>query len=398
MSHIPLTLLELGAVFFLLGVGGRLAGRFGLSPIPLYLIAGLVLGGMGFGETAMVREYGGLTSEIGIVLLLLMLGLEYTAAELADGLRGSWQAGLFDLVVNAMPGALLALLLGWGPVGILVMGGVTYSSSSGVVAKVLADLGRLGNRETPVVLAILVFEDLAMAVYLPILTTVLAGVGFALGLRSVAISLLAVAVILYAAFRHGKTISRLVASPDKETLMLKVLGVALFAAGLAAALDISAAVGAFLLGIAVSGDTAGSASEVLEPLRDLFAALFFVLFGITTPLAEFPPVLGWALVLVVVSTLAKIWTGWWAAGRLGIGRMGRIRAGVALIAHGEFSIVVAGLAVAVAAVPPETAALVAAYVLMLAVVGPVAARAVEPVSTLAVTYRARWLERDRSPA
>ena len=77
-----------------------------------------------------------------MVLLLLLLGLEYTAAELVTGLRRSWAAGLVDIVLNATPGAAVALLLGWGPLGALAMGGVTYISSSGIIAKVLGDLGQ----------------------------------------------------------------------------------------------------------------------------------------------------------------------------------------------------------------------------------------------------------------
>ena len=68
-------------------------------------------------------------------------------------------------------------MLGWGPVAAVALAGVTWVSSSGVIAKVLHDLGRLTNRETPVVLSILVIEDLAMAFYLPVLTALLIGVG-----------------------------------------------------------------------------------------------------------------------------------------------------------------------------------------------------------------------------
>src|SRR5215210_905784 len=228
-----------------------------------------------------------------------MLGLEYTAAELFTGLRRSWQAGVLDLVLNFLPGAALAILLGWGPVGAMVMGGVTYISSSGIAAKVISDLGRLGNRETPVILSILVFEDLAMAVYLPILTALLIGVSFFGGLEAVAISLVVVAVVLVVALRYGRYVSMVVDSPDREVFLLKVLGAALLVAGFASAMQVSAAVGAFLLGIAISGSTAENATRILEPLRDLFAALFFVVFGLNTDPASIPPVLGWAVVLAV---------------------------------------------------------------------------------------------------
>lgn len=382
MHDTTLILIELGAVFLGLGLLGRAAGRMGMSPVPLYLLGGLVFGHGGLVPLSGIEAFGDIASELGVILLLLMLGLEYTAKELVTGLRKSWLAGVMDLVLNFVPGAAMALLLGWGFTGALVLGGVTYISSSGIIAKVLTDLGRLGNRETPVVLSILVLEDLAMAVYLPILTATLAGVSFLGGLRAVGIALLAVTLVLLLALRFGPLISRLLHSPDRENFLLKLIGAALLVAGLAAALQVSAAVGAFLLGIAISGSTAHSAAKVLEPLRDLFAAMFFVVFGINTDPATIPPVLLLALELALLTSVTKVATGAWAARRAGIGVPGRIRAGTALIARGEFSIVIAGLAVAAGAASEELAALATTYVMLLAVMGPVTTRYAEPLARL----------------
>ncbi|WP_182347630.1 cation:proton antiporter [Tomitella gaofuii] len=380
MDAATLGLLELGGVFFVLGVVGRLAGRIGLSPIPLYLLGGLAFGNGGLISLGDIGDFSDLAADIGVVLLLLLLGLEYSAAELMTGLRRSWFGGVLDVVLNAAPGAGLALLLGWGPIGALVMGGVTYSSSTGIIAKLLLDLGRYGNRETPVVLSILVFEDLAMAVYLPILTAVIGGVSVLGGFEAVGIALLAVSVVMVIALRYGRFVSALVASPDKETFLLKMLGAALLVAGLAQALQVSAAVGAFLLGIAVSGVTARNAAKLLEPLRDLFAAIFFVVFGLNTDIATIPPVLGWALALALVTTVTKIITGVVAARHANVARMGQLRAGTTLVARGEFSIVIAGLAVAAGAVNGELAAMASAYVLLMAVLGPVLAKVAEPAA------------------
>ncbi|KRF05009.1 potassium transporter [Arthrobacter sp. Soil782] len=381
-NHSALVLIELGAVFLGLGILGRLAGRIGLSPIPLYLIGGLFFGQGGFVELDGLEEFSEIASEIGVILLLLLLGLEYTAGELVTGLKQSWMAGVLDILLNFLPGAIVALMLGWGGVGALVLGGVTYISSSGIIAKVLTDLGRLGNRETPVILSLLVFEDLAMAIYLPILTTVLAGVSFAGGLQAVGVSLVVVTIVLVIALRFGRTVSAIVDSKDREVFLLTLIGGALLVAGFAAAMQVSAAVGAFLLGIAISGATATNATRLLEPLRDLFAAIFFVVFGLNTDPATIPPVLGYALLLAAITAATKVATGWWAAKRQGVGKLGRARAGAALIARGEFSIVIAGLAVASGAITDELAALATAYVLLMAVLGPVAARLAEPAMRL----------------
>jgi len=230
-----------------------------------------------------------------------------------------------------------------------------------------------------VVISILVFEDLTMAVYLPVLTTILAGVSFLGGLTTVGIALAVVSLVLMVALRHGHHVSKAVHSENSEVFLLNVLGAALLVAGVASAMQVSAAVGAFLLGIAISGATSHNATRMLAPLRDLFAAIFFVAFGLNTDPASIPPVLGWALVLALITAASKMATGMWAAKRVGIARHGRLRAGAALIARGEFSIVIAGLAVASGAVNQELAAMATAYVLVMAVVGPLAARYIEPL-------------------
>ncbi len=149
-------------------------------------------------------------------------------------------------------------------------------------------------------------------------------------------------------------------------------------AGIAEQLQVSAAVGVFLIGIALSGRMAEGARELLSPLRDLFAAVFFVFFGLRTDSSAIPPVLLIAALLALVTALTKGATGWWAARRAGVGRLGRVRAGTVIIARGEFNIVIAGLA---AAVEPALGPLAAAYVLIMAVGGPLIARVAEPVAT-----------------
>ncbi|MEU5974490.1 cation:proton antiporter [Streptomyces sp. NPDC047315] len=384
MHETTTLLIELGAIILGLGLIGRFAGRIGLSPIPLYLLVGLAFGAGGLLPLSASEDFIAVGAEIGVILLLLLLGLEYSASELVGSLKTQYPSGAVDFVLNAVPGAVAALLLGWGPVAAVALAGVTWISSSGVIAKVLTDLERLGNRETPVILGILVMEDLAMAVYLPLLTALLAGVGLAGGSITLMIALGTVGIVLYLALRHGRLISRAVSSDNPEMLLLVVLGLTLLVAGVAQELQVSAAVGAFLVGIALSGEVAEGARKLLTPLRDLFAAVFFVFFGLSTNPSDIPPVLLPALLLALVTTATKIATGWYAAGRAGIGPRGRLRAGGALVARGEFSIVIAGLAVAS---EPRIGPIATAYVLILVILGPLAARWAEPC--LVRLYEAR---------
>jgi CPA2 family monovalent cation:H+ antiporter-2 len=215
-----------------------------------------------------------------------------------------------------------------------------------------------------------------MALFLPLLVVALAGGGVTSAVGGVALALGTVLLVLLAAQRHGHRLGRLLTHRDDEQVLLRLLGVTLLVAGLAQAVGASAAVGAFLVGLALPASFAERARSLLEPLRDLFAATFFVAFGLSTDPAQVLPVLPAALLLAAITAATKIGTGWFAARRDGIGIPGRLRAGTALIPRGEFSVVIAGLAVAAGLT--EVGPVATAYVLVLAVAGPLLTRFVEP--------------------
>ena len=373
MHDAALLLVEIGAVLLGLSLLSRLADRIGISAIPFYLLAGLAFGVGGFVPFEAGNEFFTFGSELGVILLLVMLGLEYSPTELISSLKRSRRAGILDALLNAVPGAACALILGWGPVATMALAGITWVSSSGVIAKVLRDLRRLGNRETPTILSILVIEDLAMAFYLPVLSALVIGAGVLVGATALVVAVVVIAVILYLALGHGRVISGLFAANHSESLLLGVLGLTLLVAGIAQEVNVSSAVGAFLVGIALSGRVAHNAQQLLAPLRDLFAAIFFVFFGLSTEPASIPPVLLPAAILAVITIATKTLTGYRAAAAAGIGLPGRWRTGFALTPRGEFSIVIAGLA-AGSGIEPRLAPLATAYVLLTVIAGPILAR------------------------
>ena len=372
----PGFILELGGVVLLLAVLARLAAQFGFSPIPLYLLAGLAFGSGGVVPLVTAEGFIAAGAEIGLILLLFSLGLEYTAEELVGGLRSTARVGVVDAASNFLPGFLGGLILGWEVVPSVFLGGVTYISSSGVIARTLDELGWMGNREAPLVLAILVLEDLVMAVFLPLATVVLVGGGAATVGLSVAIAVTVVIGVLWIASRYGDAISRAIFSRSDEALLFGILGLVLVTAGAAEALNVSAAVGAFLAGIAISGPSADRARSLLVPLRAVFAGVFFLFFGFQIDPGTIPSAIVPALALAAIGAATKYGTGWYGARSAGMGPRARVRAGVALIARGEFSIVIAGIAVAAGA-EPELGPVAATYVLLLAIAGPVAARIVD---------------------
>ena len=368
-----LLLMEVGGLLLLMSVLGRIANRLGQSAIPLYMTLGLLFGSGSIFPFEASSEFLHTGSEIGVILLLLVLGLEYSPSELMTSLKKNASAGVMDALFNALPGAVFGLLMGWGPIGATVLAGVTWVSSSGVIVKVLRDLGRIGNRETPTIVSILVMEDLAMAFYLPILSAIVIGATLAQGLVTVAIAVGLVLFVLIMSYYFGTKLSRVFNAHHPESLLLGVMGISMLIAGIASAVAVSSAVGAFLVGIALSGQVAENAEKVIEPLRDLFAAIFFLFFGLQTDPADIPMVFLPALALAVITMSTKLLTGYIAAARAGIGVPGRWRSGLALMPRGEFSVIIAGVAV-LAGVDSTIAPFAATYMLITVISSPVLAR------------------------
>lgn len=386
MEH-PELLVELGAILVGLAVLSRLAIRVGIPTIPLYLTAGLAFGEGGVVPLVTAEEFVQVGAEIGLILLLFMLGLEYSATELMSTMRTQARVGILDLVLNFVPGFVAGLVLGWGPTLAIVLGGITYVSSSGIIAKVLSDQGWTGNRETPMVLSTLVIEDLMMALYLPVVGALLVGESGLGGVGPALVAVVVVALVLGVATRIEVGVSRLVFSRSDESLLLTILGITILVAGAAELFGISAAVTALLLGIVLSGPAAETARGLLVPLRDLFAAMFFAFVGLSVDPSTIPPVLVPAAILAVITAATKFAAGWIGAAWSGVGIRGRTRAGMTLTARGEFSIAIAGLATA-AGVATGFEALAISYVFILAIAGPVLARLADPFGTRLMARRA----------
>lgn len=369
--HASVSFIELGSAIIGLAILARIASRWGFSTIPLYLVAGLCFGHGGIAPLSVSENFIHGGAEIGVLLLLFMLGLEYTGDQLMSTLRGGFTAGLIDFLLNFSPGLVFGLILGFRPMAAIILGGVTYMSSSGVAAKVLAELGRLNSPEMPVVLSILILEDIAMAVYLPLVGVLIAGGTAQRMIASVAIAVATVAVVLFVAVRFGQRFSRLVEHKSDEIVLLTAFGAVLLVAGIAERFQVSSAIGAFLVGIAFSGPLAEQSHRLLAPLRDLFAALFFFFFGLQIDPRSLKPMIGLAIVLGLITAGTKVLTGFFSVTLSGLDKGTGFRSGTVLISRGEFSIVIATLG---ASLDAQLGSLAAAYVLFLEILGPICAR------------------------
>jgi CPA2 family monovalent cation:H+ antiporter-2 len=373
-SHdISLVFVELGAAIGGLGILARLASRLGFSSVPLYLLGGLAFGKGGLLPLPLSEDFIRIGGEIGVLLLLFMLGLEYTGQELKEQLRQGMFAASLDFLLNFLPGFAFGLFFQWPWLAAVALGGVTWVSSSGIIAKVLGELGRLGNRETSTILSVLVLEDLAMAVYLPLITALLMKGSASRLAISVTVALAIVAAALLVAFRYGRRVSAWLTHESDEVVLLTTLAAVLLLAGFAQRFQVSPAVAAFLLGVTLFGPIAERSRKLFSPLKDLFAASFFFFFGLEISPASLPAVAIPAIALGVLTAATKIATGYFTARHTGLAARERWRVGLSLVARGEFSIIIASFG---ALVEPRLAPFAAAYVLVLAVAGPILARLV----------------------
>lgn len=290
------------------------------------------------------------------------MGLEYSAEELFDSVKKRKSPGIVDLIANFLPGAAFGFILGWGFIGALTLGGITYVSSSGIASQLIKDSRLESNESTKRAVSILIIEDLFLAPYLPVLTALLASLGAFTGLISVSIALAIIGVALLIGAKGIHIPHAPMIMGDTSTVLLTVFGSALLASGLATYFGFSGAVAAFLVGLLLTGDVAIVARVRLAPLRDLFSAIFFLFFGLSTDPADIPKVLLPALLLTVLGVASKWATAWWAVRDLDEPNAVS-RAAALLIPRGEFSMVIAGLA-ATSIFAVELQALTLTYVIL----------------------------------
>lgn len=381
----------------MLAVASVVSARLGLSAIPLFILAGLALGPHSFGPGVIEpSEATELLSKLGVVLLLFFLGLEFSFERLVRARRLVVVGGAIDLVINGGLGLLVGIaLFGPGPEAI-ILAGLIYISSSAIVTRALFDLRRLADDETDLVLGILVFEDIAIAILLGIAAGL--ATGEAVGATDIGLSA-TLAAVFVAAFLVASRwahlpLDRLVPRLDSEQLLLGALAVAIGGAALAEVAGLSDAVGALLAGILLSGSVIRDRIEQqLLGLRDFAASIFFFAFGVETELGEFDAVAPWLLLAVPVAVVGKL-VGGYAAGRATtFTRRQSLNVGATLVARGEFTVILAQLAAAGAALDEEFRERVipfaGIFVLVTAIVGVVSMRESRRVG--------RWLFPQRRP-
>jgi monovalent cation:H+ antiporter-2, CPA2 family len=371
-----MTLAELALTLTLLGGLGLVASRFGLSAIPAYLLAGLLLGPNDPKQLALVEpsEVTEFVAQLGIVFLLFFLGLEFTVDRLTRSQGHAVLGGAVDFVVNAGLGLLIGVAAFGFDFAALILAAAIYVSSSAISVKGLIDFRRLADDETDLVLAILVAEDLVLAFVLGFAAGGGGEVGETLAVVAKAVGFVAAA--LAASKWLSSAIDRLLDWLPREFFLLTVVGFVVGMSAIAQELGLSEAIGALMAGVVLSETSVrGEIEDRFFSFRDVFAALFFFVFGLSIDVAAIDDV-GWMLAGAVAVTVAgKIASTLWAGRVGGFTRRQSFNAGVALVAHGEFTVILAQLAAENPAIPDsqqsQLVAFAGLYVLVTATVGVV---------------------------
>ncbi|PCR89351.1 cation:proton antiporter [Natrinema ejinorense] len=406
-------LVDVGILFIAVALAGVLSSRIDQSVIPFYIVTGVLLGSNVLGELPtlagseigigglavtvpelavggvdLLAALGGLAlgetdfivvgAEIGIVLLLFFLGLEFNLNRLIASKDRIGKAGSIDLVINFGIGLGFGYLVFGSFLAAFLTAGIVYISSSAIITKSLIDLGWIANDESEPILGTLVYEDLFIAVYLAIVSALVLGggdLGDAMGQIAIAIGVI-LALLALVTYGTG-TFQRFLDAETNEFVVVRALGVTILVAGAALALGVSEAVAAFFVGMTFSAtDHVHDLERLLEPLRDAFAAIFFFWIGLVTDPGLFTlPILGLIVAAVIVTTPTKIISGYLGGRIYDLDDRRSLRVGFGMATRGEFSLIIASLVLSGAGTGIATGtatdlyAFAVGYVLVMSILG-----------------------------
>ncbi|NUU07064.1 cation:proton antiporter [Leifsonia sp. C5G2] len=382
--HLGEDLIVLGILLLVAYVLGRLGKFVGLPAIPVYMLVGLLASPhTGWFPLSFESHYIELIAIFGLILLLFNLGLEFDQDEFFGNFGKLIVSGGSYILINMGVGLVFGFMVGWGTREALIIAGMTATSSSAIVTKLLIELRRLANTETPMILGVTVVEDIFIAIYLAIVSVVLSGeTDFWPVVGKLAVAFAFLVVMFTIARWGGRFVSRLFRTKDDELFTILFFGFAVLFAGLGEIIGVTDAIGAFLIGLVLGATKYRNKIEhIAIPLRDVFAAFFFLNFGLALDPAKFPSVLVPVLVAVLLTIVLNIAAGQFVAWINGFGVQAGINTTVILQNRGEFALILATLSLA-AGLDERIQPFAGLYVLIMAVLGPILAANSERIGAM----------------
>jgi CPA2 family monovalent cation:H+ antiporter-2 len=339
---------DLAYVFVAAVLGGLVARRLRQPLILGYVLGGVLISPFTPGPSVSDVHSLELFAEIGVILLMFSIGIEFHVKDL---LKVKWVAifgGTIGILGSMFLGVAIGHLLGWSPTQGLVIGAVISVASTMVLARFLLDRGELRTERGRVMIGITLVEDLAVVILTVVLPTL--GQSESGTLRTVGIAIFKAALLLVplgivAAKLVPPLLKRLMRVHSPELFMVILMALCLGTAAITQAVGLSLALGAFVAGLVLSGsDYAREALGNLLPLRDAFVALFFVTVGMLIDLRTLLsnlPLLATLIVMIVIGK-ALIWT--FVVRLFGYGLWTAMGVALGLTQIGEFSFILVQVA------------------------------------------------------
>lgn len=375
-------LLEIGIALTGIAIAGTVANRISLSVIPAYIIIGILIGPNEPSAIAGIsltlvdqREFIDILAELGVVFLLFFLGLEFSISQLLNDRQRIATIGSVDFLINFSLGIGIGIAFGYSLLETFFLAGIVYISSSAVISKSLIESGWVANPESGPILGTLVFEDILIAIYLALLSSVAGGEGTLIdAAAAIGVAFVFLGGLTLIAWYGSEAVERVFSVDSDELFLLRILGVTTLIAGFALTLGLSEAVAAFFVGTAFSETNHIERIEtVVAPARDFFAAVFFFSIGLTTEITLLTDLVWLLLAAVLITTAGKLVSGSLSGRIYQLDRLRSMRTGIGLVPRGEFSLVIAALATSVGtgALSGEIPAFAVGYVLIMSIVGSI---------------------------
>ncbi|MDR1206653.1 MAG: cation:proton antiporter [Peptococcaceae bacterium] len=376
--------LEIGAFLIFMALCGFIASRLNFSIVPLLIAVGLLLppnGLIAYTPSESALEVIHLFGNIGVLFLLFSMGLEFSIKKLIESARTMIKSGVIYMIINVALSLIFALFLGWNTAEILIAIGIMVISSSAIVAKTLVDLKRTANKETEVILGLMLFQDIFVAMYLPIVSAVAFSHGGHISELAVSVgaAFLFIAAFIWISLKTNKWLDKVFNIASDETFFLAIVAILITIAGVADHLQVEEATGALILGLVLAETSHHERIlRLIVPFRDFFGAAFFFSFGLSIIPTDLSGAVGAALTATAITIAGSLIYGAVMGRTAQISRRGAVNIGLTITSRGEFSIILANLG-ATAGLSPTLKSFSILYVFLLAVLGPLLSKESENI-------------------
>lgn len=346
--HLPELISDLGIILMTAGLVSLLFKRIGQPVVLGYLLAGVLVGPeISFLPTVHEKEAIKIWAEIGVIFLLFGLGLEFSFRKLMSVGRGASVTAMTEIVTMFGLGYLVGKAFGWNEMDSVFLGGILSISSTTIIIRAFDELGLKQRKFVGLVFGVLIVEDLVAILLLVVLSTIAVSQsfeGFQLLGSAARLGFFLTLWFLGGIFLLPWFLRRARPLMNEETSLIVSLGLCLLMVIIATQAGFSPALGAFIMGSILAETPDGERIEhILRPVRDLFAAVFFVSVGMLLDLGALRE--QWLAVVVItfVTIVGKAVSSTLGALAAGQRLKDSVRAGLSLAQIGEFSFIIATL-------------------------------------------------------